>query len=175
MKIGTKSLLFGVHHFIFHPITVYAAWCSIYKSQPTWQETICIIIHDWGYWGKNNMDGEEGESHPKWAAKVAKKLFKYDYYYDLCAYHSRSYAKKDGAEPSKLCWADKYSIVFDPWWLYLPRAWATGELKEYRQVCSDSGYILSTESNLIWYNFIVARFINLVNEKVVGKRVITNV
>lgn len=26
MRIGTKSILFGVHQFIWHPVTVYIAW-----------------------------------------------------------------------------------------------------------------------------------------------------
>ncbi|MCK5235828.1 MAG: hypothetical protein KAR06_02490, partial [Deltaproteobacteria bacterium] len=60
--VGTKSLLFGVHQFIWHPITVLIAWCKLY-GWPTWPELVCIIVHDWGYWGKPNMDGPEGEKH----------------------------------------------------------------------------------------------------------------
>ena len=37
-----------------------------------------------------------------------------------------------GATPSKLCWADKASILFEPEWFYLLRARASGELAEYR-------------------------------------------
>lgn len=57
MKTGTKSLLFGVHQFIWHPLTVLLAWIKLY-GWPAWEELVCIIIHDWGYWGKSNMDGE---------------------------------------------------------------------------------------------------------------------
>lgn len=46
-------------------------------------------------------------------------------------YHSRYYAKKYGANPSKLCFADKLSFCVTPRWLYLPMVNATGEIKEY--------------------------------------------
>jgi len=46
-------------------------------------------------------------------------------------YHSRFYAKKDGKTPSRLCIADKLAICLEPWWFYLPRVWASGELWEY--------------------------------------------
>ena len=46
----------------------------------------------------------------------------------LVLLHSRRYAKVHGLEPSKLCWADKLSIMYDPEWFYLLRARASGEL-----------------------------------------------
>jgi hypothetical protein len=52
-------------------------------------------------------------------------------WYDLCLYHSRYYAKKYNHKPSQLCIADKLSIALEPWWLYLPRTKASGELAEY--------------------------------------------
>lgn len=33
--------------------------------------------------------------------------------------------------PSPLCYADKLVPSIEPWWFYLPRAWASGELWEY--------------------------------------------
>jgi len=33
------------------------------------------VIHDWGYWGKPNMDGPEGERHPWLGARVMHVLF----------------------------------------------------------------------------------------------------
>jgi len=139
MKLGTKSLLYGSHQFIWHPIQVTIAWIVLFKRLPTWKEMICIIIHDWGYWGCPNLDGEEGERHPEWAAKwVSLNLDNNVYsgdryrYRDLCLYHSRHYAKNDNADPSKLCWADKYCIKYDPWWFYLARVRLSGEIKELR-------------------------------------------
>jgi hypothetical protein len=162
MKTGTKSLLFGVHQIFWHPITVWIAWIYLYRKCPTWKESICIIIHDWGYWGKICMDDEEGETHPELGAKIARKLFG-QCYYDFCLYHSRHYAKKIGIEPSKLCWADKCSIIFDPWWLYLPRALASGELKEYRK--NASNFVPLEKSHKEWFGWIRIRFKNLALEK----------
>lgn len=166
MTTGTKSLLFGVHQFIWHPITVYIAWYKLYKKRPNWKETLCIIFHDWGYWGKAKMDDEAGQKHPELGAEIAYWLFDRDdvqEYYFLCLYHSRHYAKNDDTEPSKLCWADKMSILLDPWWLYLPRAWASGELKEYRENCSH--LVDMNKSHLAWYRFIRAYLIKLGKEQ----------
>lgn len=152
MKVGQRSLLFGVHQFLWHPITVLAAWLALYR-RATWKEMICIFIHDWGYWFAPNMDGPEGERHPEFAAKLAGKWFGQEYH-DLCLYHSRHYARIAGREPSKLCWADKLSIKYEPWWFYLLRAWMSGELAEYRKVAADAGLVPITASNREWYSWV---------------------
>lgn len=157
MKLGTKSVLFGVHQFIWHPITVYIAWLMLYRKLPSWRETVCIIVHDWGYWGKPNMDGPEGEAHPVGGALIAKRLMG-DTEYELCLCHSRHYARTKGLSPSKLCWADKACFMYDPWWLYLPRAWLTGELAEYRKTCSDCGFIPITATHRQWWQCCYERF-----------------
>ena len=132
MKIGTRSILYGVHAFWLHPVTVWIAWVKIYKSFPNWKETVCIFVHDWGYFGKNEMDGPEGETHPELGARIAGKLFGEEYY-NLCLYHSRTYASKHNKEPSALCWPDKISILYEPDFFYLFRAHLSGEIEEYRQ------------------------------------------
>ena len=91
MNVGTRSLLFGIHQFIWHPIVVWRAWKYLY-GRPTWKEIVCIIIHDWGYWGKPNLDGPEGVEHPLHGANLAMRWFG-DRYWNLCAGHSRSYIK----------------------------------------------------------------------------------
>lgn len=114
---------------------------------------MCIVIHDWGYWQCENMDGVEGEKHPKWAAMTAWRwldgvnpslailkaigperdfdlLNRREYYY-LCLCHSRFYAKQIGQNPSRLCWADKLGTALMPAWLMITLGWLTGELKEY--------------------------------------------
>ena len=164
MKTGTKSLLFGVHQFFWHPVTVWVAWVWLYHKLPTFKESTCIIIHDWGYWGKAKMDDEEGELHPELGAKIAGWLFDYDLpaapwirttdYYDLCLLHSRHYARNAKREPSKLCWADKLSIVCEPWWVYLPRAWASGELFEYRAMAAQAGFVPLSVNHREWYLWI---------------------
>lgn len=134
MKIGTKSLLFGMHMWFWHPIMVLRAWWFLY-GRPNWKEVVCIFIHDWGYWGKPNLDGPEGIEHPELGANLAFKLFR-DPYWEFCAGHSRSYISLVNDrfghamyKVSKLCWADKLSFTFEPRWFYLWRARLSGELQ----------------------------------------------
>ena len=150
MKLGTKSLLFGVHQFIWHPVTVYLAWLWLYGKLPNIKETICIVIHDWGYWGSPNMDGAEGERHPEWAALFATRYLG-EAYGELCLFHSRHYAAKSDESPSRLCWADKLSMLFDPMWFYLLRARLSGEIKEYRKRTEEAGYLPMSMSDKVWY------------------------
>ena len=110
------------------------------------------------------MDDEEGEKHPEFAAKIAGKLFGVQYH-DLCLLHSRHYARNAGREPSSLCWADKMSIIFEPWWLYLPRAWLSGELFEYRKIAAGAGFIPLSSSHRDWYRWIQDRLSTLGKEK----------
>jgi hypothetical protein len=132
VRVGTKSLLFGVHQAFLHPVFVLAAWIRLYGF-PSPRELFCILIHDWGYWGKPNMDGEEGDRHPEWGAGVAGRLLGEDYK-NLILGHSRFYHHKFGTPISRLYYADKYSHCLEPWWLYLPLAFASGEYYEYRKL-----------------------------------------
>lgn len=113
MKVGTKSILFGVHCFFIHPIFVFIAWWKLYGFPIDPRLWIAIIVHDIGYIGKPNMDGTEGETHVELGAKVMSFLFGQKWG-DFTKYHSRFYAKKDGAKPSKLCIADKYAMCLEP-------------------------------------------------------------
>lgn len=165
MKIGTKSLLVGAHQFVIHPVTVLAAWIKLY-GLPNWKECVCIFIHDWGYWNCEDMEGVEGRNHPWFAARWA--LDHLDVfippcncheYYDLCLAHSRSYAHDVGIPPSKLCWADKLCVLYDPWWLYLPRVILSGEIHEYRAEATKAGLITPEMSNREWYEWARERMI----------------
>ena len=131
MKIGTKSLLFGAHCFFIHPWFVALAWWRLYGFPFDPRLWIVFVIHDWGYWGSPNMDGEEGEQHPVWAANVMSRWFgpKWE---PLCLFHSRFLARQAASPPSPLCAADKLAIALIPWWLYLPGARLAGEVAEYR-------------------------------------------
>ena len=149
MRIGTKSLLFGLHQFILHPSMVFIAWVKLYRKLPNAKETLCIAIHDWGYWGKPNIDGPEGELHPAWAAKWAwhhldvhdfRKYGNVDdkvaelgvHYHNLCRYHSSSLAKKGNHEISRLCPADKLGSALLPVWVMATLGKLTGETKELK-------------------------------------------
>ncbi len=159
MLTGRKSLLFGVHQFIWHPITVFLAWRRLY-GRPNWKEFVCIIIHDWGYWFAPNMDGEEGEKHPVFAARLAYRLFGCDYH-NLCLFHSRHYARNYKKLPSKLCWADKLSILYEPWWWYLPRAWLSGELQEYRLLAANAGFIPLSATHREWFAWVKDKLVKV--------------
>ncbi len=75
MKIGTRSLLFGYHQFLIHPLFVALSWWRLYGFPWDVRLWVAFIVHDWGYWGKPNMDGQEGELHPWTGAKIMGFLF----------------------------------------------------------------------------------------------------
>ena len=156
MKIGTKSVLFGVHCFFIHPFYVAKAWKILYPDEKRkLQHWVAFFVHDLGYIGCEKMDDEKGEMHPYFGANIMHKLFDYnpknigikkgklyqyvidnyepyfDYWYEFTLYHSRFLAKKNNAQYSKLCVADKLAITLTPKWLYLICANLTGEIKEY--------------------------------------------
>ncbi len=132
MKIGTKTILLGNHLWWLHSFFVYVAWVRLYKRLPNFYETICIIIHDWGYWGKPNLDGAEGEDHPRWAAEWIHILTGNHYYWELCMFHSRFQAKRyHNSLPSKLCLADKFGVAMMPVWLWVFLGSLSGEIAEY--------------------------------------------
>jgi len=143
MKIGTRSVLFGAHQFLIHPVFVAYAWWRLYGIPLDPRLWIAFIVHDLGYLGKPNMDGPEGEKHPIWAAEFMHGLFGHEWWL-LCIGHSRFYAKKIGITPSPLCMADKLAVALEPVWLYLPRVILTGEIKEYMSVSIDRAEIDKT-------------------------------
>lgn len=78
MKLGTRSVLWGVHQFVIHPLVVALAWRACYRHWPLRWQWAAIIAHDWGYWGKRDIDGAEGVQHPetgaRWAGWLAYRL-----------------------------------------------------------------------------------------------------
>lgn len=75
MKIGTKSVLYGAHCFAIHPWFVAAAWAKIYGFPLDPRLWCAFFLHDLGYFGKPNLDGEEGETHPELGARIMWRLF----------------------------------------------------------------------------------------------------
>lgn len=129
MNVGTKSLLFGAHQFILHPLFVFAAWWKLFGFPYDPRLWLAFVVHDWGYWGSPNMDGPEGERHTELGAEILS-VFGEKWRY-FCLYHSRFAAVRDSRRFSLLCVADKLSIALEPAWLYLPRVKLSGEIKEY--------------------------------------------
>jgi len=186
MKIGTRTILFGVHQFVWHPVTVWLAFHKLYRRWPSWWETVGIVCHDLGYWGRSDIDGAEGRGHPVPGARLAAAIVGFfsppsgvvgDCYrigsersfevFDFCIGHSREMVKTydilfgaGAAELSKLCWADKYSIFFEPEWFYLLRARLSGEIQEFKQLAIKGGYVPASATDrewLHWYKGSVAK------------------
>lgn len=166
MKIGTKSVLFGAHCFFLHPWFVAYAWWKLYGFPFDPHLWVAFFVHDLGYIGKPDMDGEEGETHPYFGARIMRKLFDKDVnfpkykkvigcclWYEFTLYHSRFLAKKHEKNYSKLCVADKLAIAITPAWLYLPMVRLTGEIKEYMKdaAINSAGSIKVQDNQKKWY------------------------
>lgn len=130
MTVGTKSLLFGVHQFAVHPWFVAWAWWRLYGFPIDPRLWVAFIVHDWGYWGCPNMDGPEGEEHPRLGANIMRRLFG-QAWWEFCYCHSRFLSKRECKQFSRLCVADKLAIALTPSWIYIPAAILSGELSEY--------------------------------------------
>jgi len=173
MTVGTKSLLFGVHQFLWHPFTVARAWKHLYGRWPCGWLLLAIFLHDIGYVGCPNMDGPEGKQHPRRGARWMYHIFlwfrpgEYDEareWHDLILFHSRSLCKASFAQPSKLCDADKLSMLYDPEWFYLLRAQLSGEIREYRANAED--FIRSSEPNYVWFRWLRQKMQQYVKTKI---------
>jgi hypothetical protein len=172
MKIGTKSLLFGVHQIFIHPLWVALAWWKLYGFPFDPRLWVAFIVHDWGYWGLLEMDGEVGDRHPERGAVIMYRLFGFEWW-KFALYHSRFLAKQHNEQPSRLCMADKLSLALEPWWLYLPRAWASGELAEYMKSAEPGGkhghMNLTRVTPKEWYQNVQRYLLGYVEEHRDGK------
>jgi len=174
MKIGTKSLLFGCHQFLWHPLTVALAYRKLFRRWPDAVGFLCIALHDVGYWGCADIDGPEGKLHPvvgaKWVgrivyrwrrmfcreSKLASQLYAAESA-ERCLLHSRSVAMQTKMQPSDICWADKYVVCVEPEWFYLFRTWLSGEAKEFVDNAVKSGNLPEGTTNLQWHRWYCAK------------------
>lgn len=106
---------------------------KLYKSLPSWRESFCIFIHDWGYWGKPNLKNSDGDKHPELGAKIAGKLLGKEWH-DFILGHSSFYMARNNIPKSKLFAPDKYWHCLIPLWAYKILAVPTGEFKHYREI-----------------------------------------
>lgn len=174
MRVGTKSVLFGAHQFILHPLFVVYAWWKLYGFPADLRLWVAFFVHDLGYWGLPNMDGPEGERHVEWGARLMARWFGTEWGY-FCLYHSRFYAKRDDQHFSRLCVADKLAVAIEPWWLYLPRVIASGEVHEYMALAGKRKYAgeplgkyesmnLETGTYRSWFAAMTSYLLRWVNE-----------
>ena len=150
MNLGTKTLLFGVHQIAIHPFLVTVAWIKLYKSLPTWREMLCIIIHDWGYWGKPNLKDADGDRHPELGARIAGKMLGSEWS-DFILGHSSFYIIRNQIEPSKLMAPDKYWHCIISLWAYKAMAVPTGEFKHYRELKHARQVADQKDSDAVWW------------------------
>ena len=68
-------------------------------------------------------------------------------------------------KPSRLCFADKLSISYEPCWFYLLRARLSGELKEYRHLAYKAGVIRISAFHQEWFNLIKEKLIKIGKEQ----------
>lgn len=148
MRVGTKSVLFGVHAFAVHPLLVGISWRILYRRWPRWSEWVAIFLHD-NYWGLPNIDGVEGKQHPARNAKLARWLGGL-YAEELVRFHSRTFARAASRSPSALCAPDKYSILLEPEFFYLWRARLSGEIKEFMHNARQYEGMLITATEEEW-------------------------
>jgi len=156
MKTGTKSVLFGVHQFIIHPITVGLAWWSLYGFPFDPRLWFAFVLHDIGYIGKSKIDDAEGKTHPELGAKIMGYMFG-SQWANFVRYHSRSYAKQNHMQFSRLCVADKYSVIMIPKWMYLLLAELSGELEEYIEAARKIG---ENKTPAEWFDWLQNKFGN---------------
>jgi len=159
MRLGTRSLLWGCHQFILHPLFVLIAWYRLYGA-PTPAQLLAIIVHDWGYYGCETMDGPDGSKHPlhppNWVRGEARRQI---------IFHSRHLSTQMCRSPSMLCWADKHSLNLIPSVMWGVLAWMSGEGWEYMSNPSGCDYVDAeafTLSGLIRYH---AKFKGTYNEQ----------
>ena len=151
MRVGTKSVIFGVHAILVHPFFVAWAWSRLYGFPWDPRLWLAFLVHDVGYVEKPDMEGSEGQQHVVLGGRIMGWLFGPEWRdFTLC--HSRHWAERVGKKYSKLCLADKLAFVLTPAWLYLPMARLSGELYEYMRVSGErqlGGRVNNFELSLI--------------------------
>lgn len=149
MRVGTKSILFGYHQFILHPLLVAAAWTKLYGFPFDPRLWLAFFVHDLGYFGKENMDDLIGETHPELGAKIMAIFGKK--WENFVLFHSRYYSNRLGEKYSDLCVADKLAYLYYPTWLNVLLVTMSGEGKEYAAIGERRGYGGTIREVIVYY------------------------
>jgi hypothetical protein len=165
LPVGPRSVIFGAHQFVIHPIFLEVAWRKLYKLRPTWRQRVAFAVHDLGYLFQwcHDMDGEEGKRHPRWGAHLMHRLFDRDklivlhgrieqsyYWHNFAAGHSRHYAELVDIDYSPLMRADKLATHLYPRWLYAFLMKLSGEWREYKDYWIRVGGYPGTAADGVW-------------------------
>ena len=125
MTEGTRSYLFGCHHFFFHPLWVLMAWRRHFGRWPLGWQITCIFLHDIGICGRNYLSNDMAkDGHWKLGADLAFKLFG-PKGRSFCAGHTPE-SESEGYQKSDLFIADKGSWLVAPMWWLQWNHWAEG-------------------------------------------------
>lgn len=130
MKTAPRSYLAGMHNPVIHSATVVVGWIKIFRKLPSVREFVCILVHDIGYLQQASLDGPDNK-HPELGAYMCRVFG--EQYFELCIAHSRDYAKKFGLPLSALGYADKYSVLVYPDWVFNLLIHLGGEAEEYHR------------------------------------------
>jgi hypothetical protein len=164
MQPGTRTLLFGSHQLLIHPVMVAYAWWKLYHELPVDPRLLMtIVVHDWGLWGLPNIDGPEGDLHPALGGRIMDRFGKC--WGDMARGHSRYYSRHASIPLSKLCAADK--LASGAWWpwLYVLLSSLSGEIEEYMRLTDrsngESKYVLydpeyPQHDRIAWYREVAA-------------------
>jgi len=75
MRVGTKSVIFGVHSILVHPFFVAYAWSRLFGFPWDPRLWVAFLVHDLGYIGKANMESSEGQQHVVVGGRIMGWLF----------------------------------------------------------------------------------------------------
>ena len=75
MRVGTKSVLLGVHAIWIHPFFVAWGWWKLFGFPWDFRLWLAFFLHDAGYIFCPNMDGSEGEQHVVLGGRIMGLLF----------------------------------------------------------------------------------------------------
>lgn len=160
MLVGTKSILYGGHQFIIHPIILFFCYWRLYSFPFDPRLWVCFVVHDWGYFGCKDMDGYTGKYHPVFGASIVRVLFGGKWCV-FCVTHSRKIveilrkATEIDYRISKLGVADKLAIVYTPLWMYCRE-----ELSEY--IRNESQYVSISPKS--WKDIVDKRALRFVED-----------
>lgn len=128
--MGLKSLLFGAHQFILHPLFVLMAWIRLFGMVWDIRFLLAVLMHDWGYAAAAKMDRQATVHHVSLGGKIIGRLFG-DVWGNFARLHSKRFAQSCELPVSPLCIADKCSMLYYPRVLYFVQTILTGELNSY--------------------------------------------
>jgi len=87
MRVGTKSVIFGVHAVWIHPFFVAWAWYQLNGFPWDFRLWVAFFVHDAGYLFKRDMEGFDGQRHVLLGGRIMGWLFD-AYWRDFTCCHS---------------------------------------------------------------------------------------